>query len=182
MYLNQIMQCFNFANICSAWRLQLILWFRNLTTCSMTTISSPRYKSLSKSSPIIGSDHYIQMAWRDEVASQLFSSTSRALASPGSNPVPVVFPGTVIGNGEICSSVKKNIYRWHENEHVFNFHIIITINRSAIFASQNSKTPYVCLFRSRALFSCQKILQNFSDSPSHRIFGHMHETLNIDKK
>jgi hypothetical protein len=23
---------------------------------------------------------------------------------------------------------------------------------------------------------------NFSDTPSHRIFGHMHETLNIDKK
>jgi hypothetical protein len=33
-----------------------------------------------------------------------------------------------------------------------------------------------------ALFSSQKILQNFSDSPSHRIFGHMHEALNIDKK
>jgi hypothetical protein len=33
-----------------------------------------------------------------------------------------------------------------------------------------------------ALFSSQKILQNFSDSPSHRIFRHMHETLNIDKK
>jgi hypothetical protein len=32
-----------------------------------------------------------------------------------------------------------------------------------------------------ALFSSQKILQNFSDSPSHRIFGHMHEALNIDK-
>jgi len=24
-------------------------------------------------------------------------------------------------------------------------------------------------------------LQNFSDSPSHRIFRHMHEVLNIDK-
>jgi hypothetical protein len=33
-----------------------------------------------------------------------------------------------------------------------------------------------------ALFSSQKILQNFSDSPSHRIFGHMYEALNIDKK
>jgi Icc-related predicted phosphoesterase len=33
-----------------------------------------------------------------------------------------------------------------------------------------------------ALFSCQKILQNFSDSPSHQIFGHIHEALNIDKK
>jgi hypothetical protein len=32
-----------------------------------------------------------------------------------------------------------------------------------------------------ALFSSQKILQNFSDSPSHRIFRHMHEVLNIDK-
>ena len=27
----------------------------------------------------------------------------------------------------------------------------------------------------------QKNLQNFSDSPSHRIFRHMHEVLNIDK-
>jgi hypothetical protein len=35
---------------------------------------------------------------------------------------------------------------------------------------------------SEAQFSSQKILQNFSDSPSHRIFGHMHEALNIDKK
>jgi hypothetical protein len=26
-----------------------------------------------------------------------------------------------------------------------------------------------------------KILQNFSDSPSHRIFRRMHEVLNIDK-
>jgi hypothetical protein len=32
------------------------------------------------------------------------------------------------------------------------------------------------------LFSLQKNLQNFSDYPSHRIFGHMHETLNINKK
>jgi hypothetical protein len=37
-------------------------------------------------------------------------------------------------------------------------------------------------FFDKALFSFQKILQNFSDSPSHRIFGHMHEVLNIDKK
>jgi hypothetical protein len=35
---------------------------------------------------------------------------------------------------------------------------------------------------SKAQFISQKILQNFSDSPSHRIFGHMNETLNIDKK
>ena len=33
----------------------------------------------------------------------------------------------------------------------------------------------------KALFSSQKILQSFSDSPSHRIFRHMHEVLNIDK-
>jgi hypothetical protein len=34
----------------------------------------------------------------------------------------------------------------------------------------------------KALFSSQKILQNFLDFPSHRIFRHMHEALNIDKK
>jgi hypothetical protein len=33
-----------------------------------------------------------------------------------------------------------------------------------------------------ALFSSQKILQKFSDSSSHRIFGYMREALNIDKK
>jgi hypothetical protein len=33
-----------------------------------------------------------------------------------------------------------------------------------------------------ALFSSQKILQNFSDFSLHRIFRHMHEALNIDKK
>jgi len=33
----------------------------------------------------------------------------------------------------------------------------------------------------RALFSSQKILQNFSDSPSHRIFRCMHGVLNIYK-
>jgi len=32
-----------------------------------------------------------------------------------------------------------------------------------------------------ALFSSLKILQNFSDSPSHRIFRRMHGVLNIDK-
>jgi hypothetical protein len=34
----------------------------------------------------------------------------------------------------------------------------------------------------RVMFSSQKILQNFLDFPSHRIFEHMYETLNIDKK
>ena len=32
-----------------------------------------------------------------------------------------------------------------------------------------------------ALFSSQKNLQNFSDSPSHRIFRGMHEVLNINE-
>jgi len=32
-----------------------------------------------------------------------------------------------------------------------------------------------------ALFTFQKILQNFSDSPSHQIFRCMHEVLNIDE-
>jgi len=33
----------------------------------------------------------------------------------------------------------------------------------------------------KALFSSQKILQNFSDFLSHRIFRHMHGVLNIDE-
>ena len=35
---------------------------------------------------------------------------------------------------------------------------------------------------SQVQFRSPKILQNFSYSPSHRIFGHMHEALNINKK
>ena len=53
---------------------------------------------------------------------------------------------------------------------------------------EGCKEPYSqqvgCIIKlalSRALFTSQKILQNFSDSPSHRIFRHMHEILNIDK-
>jgi len=37
------------------------------------------------------------------------------------------------------------------------------------------------VLRTKALFSFQKILQNFSDSPSHRIFRRMHGVLNIDE-
>ena len=33
----------------------------------------------------------------------------------------------------------------------------------------------------KAYFSSQKILQNFSDSPSHRIFRCIHGVLNIDE-
>ena len=33
----------------------------------------------------------------------------------------------------------------------------------------------------KALFSSPKILQNFSDSPSHQIFRRMREVLNINK-
>jgi hypothetical protein len=33
-----------------------------------------------------------------------------------------------------------------------------------------------------ALFGSKIFLQNFSDFPSHRIFGHINEVLNIDKK
>jgi len=36
-------------------------------------------------------------------------------------------------------------------------------------------------FHSWALFSSQKILQNFSHFPSHRIFKRMHRVLNIDE-
>ena len=34
---------------------------------------------------------------------------------------------------------------------------------------------------SKALFRFLKILQNFPDYPSHRIFRHMHKVLNIDE-
>jgi len=40
---------------------------------------------------------------------------------------------------------------------------------------------FFILLTPKALFSSQKILQNFSDFSSHRIFRRMHEVLNIDK-
>jgi len=36
-------------------------------------------------------------------------------------------------------------------------------------------------FETRALFSSPQKPKSFQDSPSHRIFRHMHETLNIDE-
>jgi hypothetical protein len=47
------------------------------------------------------------------------------------------------------------------------------------------KGSYICyakFFATKAQFSSPRILQNFSHSPSHRIFGRMHEALNINKK
>jgi len=41
---------------------------------------------------------------------------------------------------------------------------------------------FVIYCMTKALFSSPKILQNFSDSPSHRIFRRMHGVLNIDEK
>ena len=46
----------------------------------------------------------------------------------------------------------------------------------------SSKQDHDEKFESKVQFSLQKILQNFSHSPSHRIFGRMHEALNINKK
>ena len=48
-------------------------------------------------------------------------------------------------------------------------------------ANLKCKTLGDALTFSLALFSFQKVLQNFSNSPSHRIFRHMHGVLNIDK-
>ena len=48
-------------------------------------------------------------------------------------------------------------------------------NENATVAKSKKK------FTSRALFSSQNILQNFSDYPSHQIFRRMHEVLNIDE-
>jgi hypothetical protein len=52
----------------------------------------------------------------------------------------------------------------------------IGINEREACSAESKTDP------TKTLFSSQKILQNFSDSPSHRIFRHMHEVLNIDKK
>jgi hypothetical protein len=43
-------------------------------------------------------------------------------------------------------------------------------------------TKKIDLWGSKALFGSKKNLQNFLDFPSYRIFGHMHQALNIDKK
>jgi hypothetical protein len=44
------------------------------------------------------------------------------------------------------------------------------------------KFPSIIAYTTKGLFSCTPKCQIFQDSPSHRIFRRMHETLNIDKK
>jgi len=41
---------------------------------------------------------------------------------------------------------------------------------------------WTCDTLTMAFLSSSQILQNFLDSPSHRILGHIHKTLNIDLK
>jgi len=53
---------------------------------------------------------------------------------------------------------------------------------AACFCNDQEPCPLLPAIRvSRALFSFQKILQNFSDFLSHQIFRRMHKVLNIDK-
>ena len=47
--------------------------------------------------------------------------------------------------------------------------------------NESATIPKMQKIFAKALFSSQKILQNFSDSPSHRIFRRMHGVLNIDE-
>ena len=59
-------------------------------------------------------------------------------------------------------------------------HYYYFIHCSVMFDRQSnaSSEPQCSL---QALFSSPKILQNFLDSPSHRIFRRMHGVLNIDE-
>jgi len=64
--------------------------------------------------------------------------------------------------------------------------LLLALDCFQLSASLNEKEEkkllvLVWFMLAKALFSSQKILQNFSDSPLHRIFRHMHEVLNIDK-
>jgi len=52
------------------------------------------------------------------------------------------------------------------------------LNRASL---QTSQLFFAVSFSSTALFTSQKILQNFSYFPSHRIFRRMHGILNIDE-
>jgi hypothetical protein len=53
--------------------------------------------------------------------------------------------------------------------------LAISTRGQAARAGQLDRWTWPCLV-------CKKKLQNFLDSPSHRIFRHMYEALNIDKK
>jgi glutamate formiminotransferase len=66
-----------------------------------------------------------------------------------------------------------------------NIDIIYVMICSKIFKSIKVKKKSYSLepkFGTKAQFSSPRILQNFSHSPSYRIFGRMHEALNINKK
>ena len=62
------------------------------------------------------------------------------------------------------------------------FHIVyIVVKQRADWNLIFEKSSVHILHEYKALFSSQKELQNFSDSPSHRIFRRMHGVLNIDE-
>ena len=67
--------------------------------------------------------------------------------------------------------VKGIVWRW-EDWHEFSYSDQVYCTVGVCFLKKNLAL---------ALFSSQKILQNFSDSPSHQIFRRMHGVLNIDE-
>jgi hypothetical protein len=77
--------------------------------------------------------------------------------------------------GERESSEAKVRFTRYSNQTVRKVFIFL-------FGARKKNILILRVQKTEVLFSSQKILQNFSDSPSHRIFIHMHEALNIDKK
>jgi hypothetical protein len=69
----------------------------------------------------------------------------------------------------------------HENRG--NSCSLMRSKREMMMETSHSGSPAASIDRIRiqALFSFSKILQNFSDSSSHRIFRRMHGVLNIDE-
>jgi len=61
--------------------------------------------------------------------------------------------------------------------HQLLHHLPVLVHLQLLMAHMRKKKNQA----TKALFSSQKILQNFSDSSSHRIFRHMHGVLNIDE-
>jgi len=82
----------------------------------------------------------------------------------------------------IITAVRRSMHKHYSDGSVFGLSSVTTCDYMIKYSEYIPKLVllYYGVY-ARALFSSQKILQNFSDFPSHRIFRRMHGVLNIDK-
>jgi len=95
-------------------------------------------------------------------------------------------PSGAAGLGGRCSTGAHTGVRLGESETTTTSKLALVLSGDSISTSRSVcaslwEQPSCGYGKDKALFSFQKILQNFSNSLSHRIFRRMHGVLNIDE-